>query len=376
MAQPSKILYIITQSEWGGAQRYIFDLATNLPKDQYEVSVAAGGSEELFEKLDSVAIKTFQLKYLIREISPIQDYLAILEIRKLIKRIQPNIIHLNSSKAGIVGSLAAIGLKTRVIYTIHGFVFNEPMPAWKKYFYILAEKFTARFKEKLICVSEFDRQAGIKNKITSQKKFVTINNAVGPINFLSQEIAREKLGLPADKIIIGTIANFYPTKGLNYLIAAAKIIIDQRPEIFFQLIGFGQLENDLRTLVKESNIAANFTIFNGKNMNGDGKIYLKAFDFYTLPSVKEGFPYAILEAMQAGLPIVATNVGGLPEMINNNVNGLLVKPADPAELAQALISLLNDKNLAQQFGRQAKIDFENKFSLEKMIAATEKIYLG
>ncbi|MFA6410059.1 MAG: glycosyltransferase family 4 protein [Candidatus Buchananbacteria bacterium] len=371
MAQKTKILYLITQSEWGGAGRYVFDLAGNLPKDQYEVAVAAGGNEELFESLKKIAITTYQLKNLVRQISAIDDIKAYSEIKKLVKKVNPDILHLNSSKAGVIGAIAGRHAKVKkIVYTAHGFVFNEPMPGWKKIIYLLAEKFSAKYKDAIICVSEFDRQTAIKNKIASETKLVTVNNGVGPIDFIDSKTAREKLNLPPDKIVIGTIANFYETKGLVYLIKAAKLITEKFPDVIFRLIGFGQLENDLKAEIQRLNLSDRFFI--GKVENG--KNYLKAFDYYILSSVKEGFPYAILEAMQTGLPIVATNVGGIPEMISDKTNGLLVKSADPRALAQALTSLLQDKNLAAQLGNQAKLDVEKKFSLQKMLAETQKVY--
>ena len=167
MFQTTRILYLITQSEFGGAQRYIFDLATNLPAEKYQIAVAAGSNEELFSRLREYNIKTYRLKNLIREINPLKDLTAYFEIKKLLKEIKPDILHLNSSKAGVIGAMAGrhIGIK-KIIYTVHGFVFNEPLPKWKKLFYLITEKFSARYKDKLICVSEFDRQIGIKKNIS------------------------------------------------------------------------------------------------------------------------------------------------------------------------------------------------------------------
>ncbi|MFA6254852.1 MAG: glycosyltransferase family 4 protein [Patescibacteria group bacterium] len=370
MAQPSKILYLVTQSEWGGAQRYIFDLATHLASD-YKVAVAAGGNDELFAKLDEKNVENYKLKNLVRQINLTKDIQAYFEIKKLIKKIKPDILHLNSSKAGVIGAIAGRHANVKkIIYTVHGFVFNEPMAGWQKQIYIWAEKFSAKYKDKLICVSEYDRQVGIKNKITSADKLITINNGIEPISFLNKATARQQLNLPPDKIIVGTIANFYLTKGLAYLITAAKEIIKIMPDVIFRLIGFGRLENQLKTEIKKLNLENK--IYLGKVENA--KEYLLAFDLFVLPSVKEGFSYTILEAMQAGLPIVATLVGGLPEMISDSNNGLLVPPADPNALAQAIIKLLENKDLATQLGNQAKIDVNQKFSLAKMISETAKVY--
>ena len=395
MAEISKILYLVTQSEWGGAQRYIFDIASHLTNNQYEIAVAAGDENKsrtflrgiklrrkvrdkegnnLFIKLDEKKIKSYKLKNLVREINPIKDLLAYFEIKKIIKEFQPDILHLNSSKAGFIGAVAGKKLRIKkIIYTVHGFVFNEPLPAWKRLFYLIAEKLSAKYKDKLICVSEYDRQSGIQKKIATENKFITITNGIDQLNLMDSKIAKIKLKLPENKVIIGTIANFYQTKGLIYFIQAARIVIDRFPEIVFTIIGDGDLKNQLESEIEKLKLTKNF-ILTGKINQAHNK--LSAFDIYVCSSVKEGFPYSLLEAMQAGLPIVSAEVGGIPEMINNKKNGLLVKPADPAELAQTIIYLLENKKMADQLANQAKKDVYEKFSLEKMIAQTNKIYQG
>lgn len=371
MAKISKILYLVTQSEWGGAQRYIFDLAKNLPQDKYVVTVVAGGQGELLTKFDETRVSTVTVKNLVREINPIKDLLAYLELKKLFKQQKPDIVHLNSSKAGTIGAMAAkhAGVK-KIIYTVHGFVFNEPLPAWKKQFYLMAEKISAKYKDKLICVSEFDKKEGIKNKVAKEGKFITIHNGIEKINFIDKQSARSALNLPQDKIIVGTIANYYPTKGLNYLIEAAKIIISKNNNVIFKLIGAGQLESKLKSQIHKLGLENNVVL--GEKTNAYK--YLEAFDVFTLSSVKEGLPYTIIEAMQAGLPIVTTSVGGIPEMINNK-NGILVESKNSQALAENILKLIENKNLANQLGSQAKIDAENKFNLNKMVNETERVYL-
>jgi len=373
MPQITKILYLVTKSEIGGAQRYIFDLATNLPPAEFQFMVAAGGDGELFSSLKAKNIMVFKLINLVREINPAKDIKAYFEIKKLIRQIKPDILHLNSSKAGIIGAIAGkhAGVK-KIIYTVHGFVFNEPMPRWKKTFYRLAEKFSSRYKDKLICVSEFDRQKGIKNKIAPVRKMTTINNGIGQLKLLDGSTARKQLALPADKIIVGTIANFYPTKGLSYLIKAAGQVC-RNHNVIFIIIGDGEQRQALESEIKKLNLTENFYLVGRKN---EVEQYLKAFDIYTCSSVKEGFPYSILGAMQAGQPIVSTNVGGIPEMIENEKSGLLVEPAEPKQLAASIIKLIENRNLADQLGRQAQIEVNQKFSLEKMVKETKKIYLG
>jgi len=372
MAKISKILYIITQSELGGAQHYIFNLAAKLPTAQYEVAVAAGGSEELFDKLEKIGIKTFHLKDLEREINPLKDLKAYYQIKRVIKFFQPDIIHLNSSKAGILGAVAGKKMNVKkIIYTVHGFVFNEPLPYFKRQIYLWAEKFSGKFKHKLICVSDFDRQTGIKNKIAAANKFITIYNGIDEIKYLEPQEAKKYLKLPNDKTIIGTIANLYPTKGLIYFIEAAKDLISKNKNLLFVIIGFGILKDTIEAKIREEKLQENF-ILTGKIENGAK--YLKAFDIYVCSSVKEGFPFSILEAMNAGLPIISTRVGGIPEMITDQKDGLLIDYAKPEEISKAVDKLLQNKSLANQLASQAKSTVKEKFNLNKMVEETRKIY--
>lgn len=405
------ILYLITQSELGGAQRYIFDLAENL-REEFQISVAFGkqGEEkELAKKLNNIGIKNYTIKYLKREISPINDLFTIFEIIKLIKKLKPDIIHLNSSKISILGSLAAkicfmFHVSCFIIYTVHGWVFNEPLPKWKKLFYQYAEKFTAKFKNKIICVNELDYEIAKNELKIPEKKIILIHHGIKPINFLSKEYAREKIfpvmpegaerpivsrensrrinneilslrSRMTDSIIIGTIANLYKTKGLEYLIKTTKILSTFNPEYSGQLstiiIGEGEERKNLENLIAKNNLQNSFFLI-GKIENAAE--LLKAFDIYVCSSVKEGLPYSILEAMQAGLPIVATNVGGIPEMIEDKKNGLLVRPQNPEELAEKIKILIEDENLRNALGARAKINAEKKFGVKGMIEETKKIY--
>jgi len=423
----AKILYFITQAEFGGAQRYVFDLANNL-KNDHETAVAFGEAEnnlKLAKILKENGIKYFAIPHLKRSISPFNDILALIEIIKLVKKYRPDIIHLNSSKISILGSLASwfIHPKLRVIYTAHGWVFNEPLPLWQKRFYLWAEKFTARFKDKIICVSDNDRQTALRQKIAPAEKLVTIHNGLAPINFYSTDEAKKIIdeqclyvchpgldpgsringseqvsGLrvrPAmtNNLLIGSIGNLYKTKGYEYLIEAAHLLMTdpnlsfpRRRESRFIIIGDGAERKNLENLIKKYNLQNNFIL---AGQIDEAARLLPALDIYVCSSVKEGFPYSILEAMSAGLPIVSTSVGGIPEMIENpstssprpelgtkagQATGLLIKPADAEALALQIKTLLDNKNLRAELGQRAKEKVTTEFGLGKMVEATKKIY--
>ena len=391
-----KILYLITQSGFGGAQKNVFDLATNLEAGRFDVVVAAGpdGDYQLNRRLDQKGIRNFRLKHLRRRINPISDLLAFFEILGLLKKERPDILHLHSSKAGVLGSLAGKLVGAKVIYTVHGTVFEAEFKSLTKRFFLWLEKFSALFKDKIICVSEKDRNLWLKYEVASPNKIITIHNGLDykdlEQNFLSKERVREiftsyHAGLfeafrdATDELkIIGTIANFYPEKGLPYLIEALNLVFKKIPNAIFVHLGYGPEKELIEAVIADHHLEKKIFLM-GAPENFSERIeaaaYLKFFDIFVLPSLKEGFPYAILEAMAAGLPIVASYVGGIPEMVENAKNGFLVLPRNSEMLAEKIMELLQKPELAQQFSRTSQQKIQ-EFSLEKMIKETEKIYLS
>lgn len=386
-----RVLFVITQGEFGGAQRFLYELAARLDKKEYEILVASGRSkEELFLKLlEEKNIKTHDLKFLRRKINPIIDALGIIELVKIINRFQPDYIHLNSSKAGILGSIAAFKVKLfrpkkfknlKIIYRIGGWSFNDPWPSWKKKFFIAAEKITARFKDVIIVNNKNDYEQALKLNIKPKKELKLIYNGIDALKteFLAKDEACLELLKETSKkngkvfqteFTVGTIAGFYPTKGLEYLIEAANILKDQNLKFF--IIGEGQEKENLESKIKKYSL--------GKKVVFLGQIpeahkYVKAFDIFVLPSVKEGFPWAILEAMAAKVPVIATSVGAIPEIIENGKNGIIVEPRDSRQLAEAIKYLFENKRACQEFSLQAHQAVLFKFPIEKMIRETEELF--
>jgi len=226
-----KILYVITQTEWGGAQKYIYELITSEQAKNYDILVAVGDNKDktLIDKLKAQNVPVRVLKHLVRPISPIQDILVVFELKKLYQEIKPDIIHTSSSKPSVQGSIAFKLSKlenTKLIHTVHGWVFNESISTWKKKMYLILEKITAKYKSLIIFISNHDKQSAIDNNITI-KNSVIIHNGIDldESALLEKSVAREKLNLPQDKIIIGTVANLYKTKGLEYFIEATNLLV-------------------------------------------------------------------------------------------------------------------------------------------------------
>ena len=372
----AKVLFFITQSEFGGAQKYVYYLATCLPKDRYEVSVACGTGGLLMPKLREAGIEVIPIPNLVREINPIRDSLAFLDLLRLIRHKRPHIVHTNSTKAGFLGRLAAklIGVPV-IIFTAHGFFLYEPF--WTRttrLFYILVERLGGIFSDVVIAVSEADKQKMIQYEVIQPNKLVVIHNGL-KINTFAKDftsvIKKNNLGLSNNSKIIGTVANFYPIKGLQFFIKAAEQVKRTFPEGEFVIAGDGQQRPELERLTAELGLDS-CVLFLGQR--DDVPQILPLFDVFVLPSVKEGLPYALLEAMAAAKPVVATAVGGVPEVVVDGQTGLLVPPRDPEALAQAIITLLRNPGRARAMGEAGRKRVLEHFTVERMVAETERVY--
>ncbi len=387
------ILFIITQSEYGGAQRFLYTLVTNLDPMEYQVVVALGnvGTQDFLEyELSKKKIKTHRLKYLTRNPNLIKDVKVIFEIRKLIQQTRAETVFLLSSKAGFIGSLASVfptRLNVKVIYRIGGWAFNDPRPWWQKMLYRSFERISASWKDIIVVNSQKDAKDANIYRIKPKNNVIIIQNGLDPyrVNQLNKDHAREYI-LPfnkIDNIVIGTIANMYPTKGLIYLLQAFQNVLLHNPSslntppagghsplITLVIIGDGSGRKELENYIAKHNLQDNVILIG--QLPDAGK-YISAFDIFVLPSLKEGFPWVILEAMAARVPIIASNVGALPEMIKNGKNGFLVDPARPQQIARKIEQLISDDHLRQELGIQGHQTLLFKFGLDTMIEKVKKL---
>jgi len=360
-----KILYIITSADGGGAQKYVLDLA-----ERFNAPIAAGNeSGRLFELAKARGLTAFQLRHLKRNLNPWHDFLAVWEIYRIIKQTNPDIVHLNSSKAGVLGAVAGKLAGKKVIFTAHGMYYFTNTPWLKRWSYTWAEKFAALFWDRLIAVSRQDAGLAQKYNLLPAKDICTIYNGLPPIAFLPTGQARQQLGTAPEKIILGCVAQFYRRKGLDILIKAAAALPEElKRKTQIVLIGQGPEQANLEKLIRNLGLQETVIL---KNFQTQASSMLKAFDIFVLPSRYEGFPYALLEAMQAGLPIIATKVGGNAEALGDA--GMLVETENIPALAKAIEGLLSDLSQQKQLSQKA-LEQSKLFSEEKMLAETEKIY--
>lgn len=304
-----KILFVITKANWGGAQRYVFDLATHLPKNECETHVAFGQRGRLAEALEQVGIPTHTIGALQRNVSFGSDLKSFFELYRLCKRLQPDVVHLNSSKAGGVGALAArLARVPRIVFTAHGWPFLEPRNPVTRALIWLTSWLTALLSHKVIVLSEHDLRSARAMPLVGHKA-VRIYNGIGRMELGSGAVVRN--AFPAGAHITGTVGELTRNKNQTALIEEAR----RKPEMHVAIVGEGELRKELEQKIQEYDLQERVKLFGFL----PAAEVLQGFDTFALPSLKEGLPYVLLEAKAAGLPITANRVGGIPEILDNDL---------------------------------------------------------
>lgn len=370
------VLHIITRASWGGAQRYVYDVATD--SSAYIQAVATESSGALIDELHEKGVTVYHLSYARKSILPFHDARTFVDIIKLLRRVKPDIVHLHSSKIGFLGGLACrfVGIK-RIIFTAHGWPYNENRPKIILLIFKLLSLIIIMCSHKTIAVSKAvfnSRPYGLFSKKMTHI-YLAIHQPLYKDAVKARDIIVRKTRFSnCEKcFFIGIIGELNKNKGHATLIRAFQIITKKYDNIRLICIGNGYLFPELHKLSMDLNVDHSIAWI--KNFK-DAAIFMKAFDAIVTPSYTEALGYVPLEAGLAGIARVASNVGGLPELIENNVNGLLVKRNNPEELAYALEKLITTDELRQRLGEQAKIDLAHFTNLDEMRKKIYDVYRG
>ena len=367
-----KIAFIITKLQLGGAQKSVLYSVNNLPKDKFETYLLCGQGGFLDEEAKKEVKNLFFIPSLIRQINPIKDLLAFKQIITTLKQINPDIVHTNCPKAGVLGRIAAkLFTKAKVVHTTHGFVFYEGQNIIKKYAYIFIERFTALFADTMIFVSQKDLDTALKYKITSKKKALLIRagviaNKKKNINFDKDKLLKE-LNLKEDNKIILQVANLKPEKDPLESVKIAKIVCQKYPKAVFLYTGEGPLKKETENLIKQFKLENHFKLIGERQ---DIANLLSLADVFMLTSLREGLPMALLEALFMQVPAVCYDIGGIKEILINTKNGFLIPPKNCQKAAKSIITIIDDKF---NFIPVDLTDFDIKIMVQKQAALYENL---
>ena len=354
----------------GGVERYLYALLKNNDSQEVENYFIASQHYEL-EKFQQYVSGSYQLE-MAHTISPHGDMIAIKQIRKIVKKINPDIVYAHSTKAGALVRIALIGIHIPVIYNPHGWAFNIVQSKKKEMAYRLIEKVQIPFTKKIVCISEAEMQSAMQKHICSEDKIKIITNGVD-FDLLDkvQPVTRRDLGIPEDAFVVGQIGRLSEQKSPDVFVQMAEKIKKTIPNSFSVMVGNGKLEGKVRQLIKAKGLEDSFLI-TGWVDNPTG--YLNCFDVATLLSRWEGFGLALVEYMYCGVPLVSTKVDAIPYVVDDGVDGLLVEPDKPNEAAQAVIRIYDDSDLADKLVNNGLIIAKEKYDIRRVVKQTQQLY--
>lgn len=371
------ILYIITKLELGGAQKQLLSLVRGLDKERFNPYILTAYDGLLVDTAKTIPnLKLIRCRFLERPIRPIKDTLALFFIYRFIKNNKIDIVHTHSSKAGILGRLAAkaAGVKI-IIHTVHGWSFHDYQAGITYYFYLFLERLCAYFSSAIVVVSQWDKRQAARQLVGRQDKYKLIRYAINHEelkNNIEGSKVRKEFGLSEVDLVIGMVACFKPQKAPLDFIKLASVIKKDFPNAKFILVGDGVLREKVRVLIDKLNLKEQVILTGWRH---DVASILSCLDVFVLTSLWEGLPIAVLEAMATGLPVIATDTGGISEVVLHGKTGYLVKPGDIEALQDRLKELLIKPSLRKEFAKLSIATLgSNEHSLNNMLKNTTQLY--
>jgi glycosyltransferase involved in cell wall biosynthesis len=367
VTQRPRLLQVVTLSEWGGAQVSVHALATGL-RDRYDVTVACGAGGPLVARLRRDGIPVAEISTLVRAPSPLADARTLLRLTRWMRRARFDLVHCHSTKAGLLGRLAArLAGVPGIIFSAHGWPFADGWSGAVGSAAILGERSAARITSAIICVAERVRQEALRLGIGRPHQLRVIRNGIHPAPWLVDRTAAP-VSRP-DGCTVVAVGRLQRQKDPATLLAAWERV--PRPHRLV-LVGDGPLRARLEAVVRARGLSGRVR-FAGASDDVPG--HLRAADLFVLSSRWEGLPFAVIEAMMSGLPVVAADVGGVAEAVVDGETGLLVPPGDPVALAAAITRLLEDGAERRRMGVVAQRRALQEFTIAGMLARIEAVYL-
>lgn len=369
MKNKIRILHVAQAA--GGVDRYIRMLLKYLDKEKFENILVC--SQDFHEEDYRDLVDLFEQVEMTRAIGS-SDLKAIKEVRALIKKYNPDIVYAHSSKAGAITRVADIGLKNHCIYNPHGWAFNMRCSAKKKAMYTAIEKIAAPFCDKIICISDAEKQSALDKKICKEDKLQVIFNGVdieAYENEVHGAVKRKDLNIPEDAFVVGMVGRISPQKAPDVFVKMAKHVKDEVPNAHFIIVGNGNQEDEIRKYAEDNDFSNSLHITGWVD---NPMSYVELFDVACLLSRWEGFGLALPEYMMAGKPIVASRVEAIPNIIRNGENGLLVEVDDDIGTSKAVLRILREDGLRKKIVAQGLEDVHNRFNARRVSEEHSKLF--
>ena len=357
------ILFLSTSSGPGGAERVISNLAASLDPAKYRAVLCLFRPGWIQERSESRGVRTY-----IIPTQGMMDWRWVLRVMKLLQQEQVDLIHAHEFDANVQGTFAAMMSGVPLVATVHGKNYF-----WEKSRRRLAYRWVSR-RATMVAVSENLKQFIVEKVGVSTGRVKVLYNGVDALPHCDRaevDECRKELGLPKDDQIVGVVGNLYPVKGHQYLIDSIPAVLESCPNTSFVFAGRGHLETELKVQVHRLGLDSRVHFL---GLRQDIPRVLAMLDVFVLPSLSEGLSMAILEAMIAGKPVVATQVGGNPELVIDGETGFLVPPRDSQALASSVVTLLTNRQQAAQYAERGKHRAEGQFSLGTMVSSYQSLY--
>lgn len=380
MGEKPRVLHIITKmAACGGASKTarLFASRQNRPSSTFEAAIAYGQAcadeDELGPPTD---VPCFKLNDLVRPISPVRDLAAYRQIRQLLREYGPRVVHTHSSKAGVLGRLAAAAEGVpATVHHVHGWSFHEGMSPWRREVYRRLERRMGRHCDGLLFVAENDRALAQQYRIGRGECRHMIRSGIDVSEFpaVSREgrrAAREELGIPQDAYVVGTVGQMRPQKAPLDFVAVARLLKQANDRARFVWIGDGPMRSDVEDAALRAGLNSALVLAGSRP---DVPQLYAALDAFLLTSRWEGLPRTVVEALLVGIPVIATAVPGTAEIISHRETGMLAPPGDTEALAQCVTDVSQDPDLARRLQGSASWARE-EFSVAKAVRDLEALY--
>lgn len=378
-----RVVHVITRMIVGGAQentRYnCLDLIRQHGDSVTLITGPTHGSEgKLLEAAKDTDLEVIVIPSLIRSIIPWRDFRAYRQLRTLIGTLQPDVVHTHSAKGGILGRAAAWSVRVPcVVHTVHGAPFHPFQSAATRKFYIACERWAAKRCHHMISVADAMTDLMVEAGVAARDQFSTIYSGMDVEPFLHadrlREATRRELGLSPDHVVVGKIARLFHLKGHEYVLAAAKAVVRQHPNVRFLWVGDGVLRGTYERQIREADLERHF-ILTGLQRPERIPALVGAMDILVHTSLREGLARALPQALIAGKPVISFDIDGAREVVIDGETGFLLPPKSVEPLGDAISRLVADRGLRTRLGREGQLRFTDLFRHQTMTRQVRELY--